>query len=74
MQLKVLYSICNMAAHGLPDMFTLSPRACDPHASGVHIRQTTSAHVINTKCILPTIILALLSCLYIYLHFTRKTV
>ena len=39
-----------MVTHGLPDMLTLSPLACGPHASGVHIRQTTSAHVTNTGC------------------------
>jgi len=34
-----------MGTHGLPDMYTLCPRACGPWASGVHIRQTTRAHV-----------------------------
>ena len=33
----------------LPDMFTLSPRACCPRASGVHIREATGVHVTNTK-------------------------
>ena len=37
--------ICNS-----PDMFTLSPLASGSWASGVHIRQTTRAHVTNTKC------------------------
>ena len=27
-----------MSTRGLPDMYTLSPRACGPRASGVHIR------------------------------------
>ena len=35
--------------HGLPDMYTISPRACGPWASGVHIyiRQTTHVHGIT---------------------------
>ena len=28
-----------MSTRGLPDMYTLSPRACDPRASGVHTYQ-----------------------------------
>ena len=39
----VTWYICNMGACGLPDICTLGPR-------GVHIRQTTRAHVTNTKC------------------------
>ena len=35
---KILHSICNMSTCGLPDMFTLDPRACGPEASVVHIR------------------------------------
>ena len=27
---------CNMGTHGLPDIYTLSPWACGPHASGVY--------------------------------------
>ena len=34
-----------MSTRGLPDIYTLSPRACGPHALGVYIRQTTRAHV-----------------------------
>ena len=34
-----------MCIRGLPDMYTLSPRA-----SGVHIRQTTHAHGITITC------------------------
>jgi len=41
----VLHNSCNTGTHGLPDMSTLSPRACGPRASGVHIRQTTRACV-----------------------------
>ena len=44
---KVLHSICNIGTRGLPDMYTLGPAALGPQ--GVHIRQTTRAHVINTK-------------------------
>ena len=36
-----------MSTRGLPDMYTLSPRACGPRASGVHIRQTTCVHGIT---------------------------
>ena len=35
-----------------PDMYTLSPRACGPQASGVNIRQSTRACVTTIKCIL----------------------
>ena len=34
-----------MGMSGLPEMYTLSPRA-----SGVHIRQTTNAHGITVMC------------------------
>ena len=37
---SVAYNSCNTGTHGLPDMYTLSPRAL-----GVHIRQTTCACV-----------------------------
>ena len=47
MWLKVLHSICNMGTCGLPDMYTLGPRA-----QGVHIRQTTRAHVTNIPMLL----------------------
>ena len=46
---KVLHSICNMSTRGLPDMHTLGPAA--PAPQGAHIRQTTCAHVTNTKYI-----------------------
>ena len=39
-----------MCIRGLPDMYTLSPRACGPRALGVHIRQTTHAHGITITC------------------------
>ena len=46
-----------MCTRGLPDIYTLSPRAytlspraCGPWASGVYIRQTTSAHGITINC------------------------
>ena len=34
-----------MGTRGLPDIYTLSPRACGPRALGVYIRQATRAHV-----------------------------
>ena len=42
---QVVHNSCNMGTHGLPDIYTLSPRACGPRALGVYIRQTTRAHV-----------------------------
>ena len=36
-----------MFTRGLPDIYTLSPWACGPRASGVHIRQTTRVHGIT---------------------------
>ena len=33
-----------MSTRGFPDMYTLSPWACSPRASGVHIRQTARVH------------------------------
>ena len=36
-----------MSTRGLPDIYTLSPRACGPRALGVYIRQTTRAHDIT---------------------------
>ena len=41
---EVLNSSYTMGIHGLPDMYTLSPRD-----SGVYIRQTTNAHGITIK-------------------------
>ena len=37
---QVVHNSCNMGTRGLPDIYTLSPRAL-----GVYIRQTTRAHV-----------------------------
>ena len=37
------YNSCNMGTHGLPNVYTLSPRD-----SGIHIRQTTRIHVTTT--------------------------
>ena len=36
-----------MGTRALPDIYALSPRACGPRASGIHIRQSTCAHVIT---------------------------
>ena len=41
-----------MGTRDLPDMYALSPRACGPRASGIHIRQITRAHVTTITCIL----------------------
>ena len=48
--MKVLHNSCNTVTRGLPDISTLSPRACGPRASGVRIRQTTRACVTTIKC------------------------
>ena len=45
----LLYS-CNMGTSGLPDMYTQNQRATGPRTEGVHIRQTTSAHVTTVMC------------------------
>ena len=37
----------NMGSSALPDMYARSPRAAGPRAEGIHIRQSTSAHVIT---------------------------
>ena len=42
---QVVHNSFNMGTCGLPDIYTLSPRACGPRALGVYIRQTTRAHV-----------------------------
>ena len=36
-----------MGTCALPDIHALSPLACGPQASGIHIRQSTRAHVIT---------------------------
>ena len=41
--LHISYTMCTQA-RGLPDIYTLSPRACSLHASCVYIRQTTFSH------------------------------
>ena len=51
MWVKVLHSICNMGTCGLPDMYTLGPAVLVPQ--GARIRQTTRAHVTNTKYTTP---------------------
>ena len=47
--MEVLHSSYTMGTRGSPDIYTLSPRACGPRASGVYIRQTTRAHGITIK-------------------------
>ena len=48
---QVVHNSCNMGTRGLPDIYTLSPRACGPRALGVYIRQTTRAHVTTIQYI-----------------------
>ena len=48
-----------MSTCGLPDMYTLSPQACSPRASGVHIRQTTRVHGITITCRYNMLVLSL---------------
>ena len=43
--MEVIHITCNMCSRDLPDMYALSPRACGPQASGIHIRQIPRAHV-----------------------------
>ena len=43
----VLFNSYIMGMNGLPDIYTLRPRAAGPRAEGVYIRQTTSAHDIT---------------------------
>ena len=47
----MIHSTCNMAIRDLPDMYTLSPRACGPQALGIHIRQIPHGHVTTITCI-----------------------
>ena len=47
---EVIHSTCNMGARDSPDMYALSPRACGPRASGIHIRQIPRAHVTTITC------------------------
>ena len=58
-----------MCTRGLPDIYTLSPRACSPRASGVYIRQTTRAHGITTKYIYIYTIYIYIYILYIYILY-----
>ena len=65
-----------MCTRGLPDVYTLSPQACGPRASGVYIRQTTRAHGITTKYIYIHIhthiyiyiYICVCVCIYIYIY------
>ena len=41
---EVIHNACNMGARDMPDMYALTPRACGPRASGMHIRQIPRAH------------------------------
>ena len=57
-----------MCIRGLPDMYTLSPRACGPRASGVHIRQTTHAHGITITYTMMSHTSKEFQGIYIYTH------
>ena len=46
---QVVCSSCNMH---VPKKYTLSPRACNPRALGVYIRQTTCAHVTTIQYVM----------------------
>ena len=35
---QVVHNSRNMGTRGLPDIYTLSPRACSPRALGIYIR------------------------------------
>ena len=39
--------VYNMSTSALPEMYTRSLRAAGPRAEGIHIRQSTSAHVVT---------------------------
>jgi len=52
MHMEALHISCNICTHDLPDMYALSPQACDPRALGIHIRQIPHAHVITITYIL----------------------
>ena len=45
-----MHNSCNMAIHDLPDVYALSPWACGPRASGIHIRQIPHGHVATITC------------------------
>ena len=49
---EVIHSTCNMGTRDSPDMYALSPRACSPRASGIHIRQIPRAHVTTITYVL----------------------
>ena len=48
--LEVIHITCNMGSRDLPDMYSLSPRACGPQALGIHVRQIPPAHVTTYTC------------------------
>ena len=45
----ILFNSYTMGTSGLPHIYTQSPRAAGPRATGLYIRRTTSAHGI-TEC------------------------
>ena len=42
--------VITWATSALPDMYARNPRVAGPRAEGLHIRQSTSVHVI-VKCV-----------------------
>ena len=56
----MIHSTCNMGARDSPDMYALSPRACGPRASGIHIRQIPRAHVTTITCMVSIMIITVL--------------
>ena len=59
----MLHITCNMCTRDLPDMYALSPRACGPRASGIHIRQIPRAHVTTITCSYVTMDFVLVTCI-----------
>ena len=57
-----------MCTRGSPDIYTLSPRACGPRASGVYIRQTTRAHGITIKYISVCMYVCVYVCMCVYMY------
>ena len=45
LECRKCYILLVTCTRDLPDMYALSPRACGPRASGIHIRQIPRAHV-----------------------------
>ena len=77
----MLHGSYNMGTRGLPDIYTLSPQACGPWASGVYIRKTTCAHGITIKCVCVCLCVCthicmciICTCIGIYVHGINSNV